>query len=109
MLLQHGLLTVSSFSESSSRSHLTLPTACLSQRSRGCICNAYTEGSAVRLHRLQTPRRLACEVGVKDRQRPALVSAAVAEHNLADEASEGLEDTSQVQTFMQWLAIQGVR
>lgn len=68
------------------------------------------QGSAyVRLHRLQTSRRVACEVGIQARQRLALVSAAVAEHDLADEASEGLEDTSQVQTFMQWLAIQGLR
>ena len=108
MLLQHGLSTVASISESSCRSQLTLPTARLSQRSSGCICNAYTQGSAVRLYRLRTPRRVACEVGIKVRQRPAVVSAAVAEHDLADEASEGLEDTSHVQTFMQWLAIQGV-
>ena len=100
------MATNTSLSDSFYRSRLTFPNHLY--RSGGYGCSAYKQSPAhVRRIRLQTPRHEASDLRSKARQRPIPVSAAVAEQDTAHEASEGIEDTSQVQIFLQWLAIQG--
>ena len=99
-VLTPGMATNISLSTSFNRSRLTFPNH--SYRSGGCGCNAYKQIPAYLGHTcLQTSRRDAHEL--RNKARPRL-SAAVAEQDIAH---EGVENTSQVQTFLQWLAIQG--
>ena len=101
VMLTPGMATCLSLSENYYSSRAAFPNH--SQRSGGC--DAYQQSPAcTKKIRLQTSRRVAYALGSQARRRPFIVSAAVAEQNIAHEASE---DTSQVQTFLQWLAIQG--
>ena len=103
-MLTPGIATSLPLSESLHPSRVAFPNQ--SQRSGGC--NAYKQSPACfERIRLQTSRRVAYGLASQARQQPSLVSAAVAEQNIAHEASEGVEDTNQVQIFLQWLAIQG--
>ena len=107
-MLTPGLATSVSLSESFYRSRLTFPNALNSQRRGSCHCIAYKPSPAcLGRNRVQTSRRVMREFGGQARQRPLPVSAAVAEQDLGNQASEGVNDTSHVQPFLEWLAIQG--
>ena len=107
-MLTPGMATSMSLSEGLYRSPLTFPNALHSQRSGGCGYIAYKPSPAyLRRNRVQTSRHAAYDLRSQARQRPVPVSATVAEQDLADDPSEREEDTSQVQPFLEWLAIQG--
>lgn len=105
MLLGHCATTASSLGDDLSRSQ-TLSVSCLRRRSGSCIryarknCLAYL-GRDV----LHMSRGVAYEL--RNTVRAVPVPAAVAEHDLANQVSEGVVDTNHVQVFLQWLAIQG--
>ena len=97
-----------SLGETRSLSQVAISVARSSHSCRTCSCSKFYHTPTVSIRsRLRTSLRVVPALWSGVSQRPVPVPAAVAEQDFATQASEGTEDSSQVQTLLQWLAIQG--
>lgn len=108
MLFADRMWKTVSLSESLAQSQLATPVACNPHHCRTCTVQQTPAG--LRRNRLRTSRRAAHGLlgGADQRSVSVSAAAAVAAQDFATLASDEVADSSEVQTFLQWLAIQGL-